>query len=443
MKDAAMTESDTVPWAVLREVVRRFGTPTYAYDVAGIRAQVSKLRAHLPAAVDILYSLKANASLGLCGILAGSGLGADVASAGELLIAREAGFDPAHLFLTGPDRSPALLAELRALPEVVVSVDSASDLRLLAEQGPAHRALLRLRPDFCSYATCSAGPDSRFGLTLDELPACRPFLRLGGINLVGFHVFSGSQVLAVEGIVHHLRGGLDLALRAASLLGIAPEIIDIGGGFGVPYGPEDSELDLSAIGAELHSLVARAAPARLVIELGRYLVAQAGWYLTTVLAEQTHRGRKAVVVDGGVHQRGDLCGVGLRQRGVPPLVLGGRESPLLPTDVLGCLSLPSDILAEARPLPPLTLGDVLAFPNAGAYGLYASPCLFHGHPLPAEVAFEGTRVELLRDRQPIQSVLEGQTLFPRLPLRERHCVGAGTVGGAKDGAAGEAPGVIS
>jgi diaminopimelate decarboxylase len=437
--DAAMTEGDPVPLVVLREVVRRFGTPSYAYDVGRIRAQAAKLRSHLPAAVEILYSLKANASLGLCGVLAGCGLGADVASAGELLIAREAGFDPAQIVVTGPDRSPALLAELRSLPEVVVSVDSASELRLLADQGTCRRALLRLRPDFCSYATCSAGPDSRFGLTLDDLPSCRALLRSGGVNVVGFHVFSGSQVLAVEGILHHLRGGLDLALRAADVLGIAPQIIDIGGGFGVPYGPEDCELDLTAIGAELHSLVARAAPARLVIELGRYLVAQAGWYLTKVLAEQAHRGRKAVVVDGGVHQRGDLCGVGLRQRGVPPVVLSGRTTPLLPTDILGCLSLPSDVLAESRPLPPLTPGDVLAFPNAGAYGLYASPCLFHGHPLPAEVAFEGTRLELLRTRQPIRSVLEGQSLFPHLPLKGRQC--GSSVGGGRDGADGEAPGL--
>ncbi|MBI1915810.1 MAG: hypothetical protein HYS12_13915, partial [Planctomycetes bacterium] len=178
------------------------------------------------------------------------------------------------------------------------------------------------------------------------------------------------------------------------------------------YGPDDRELDLAPIATALHALVARAAPARLVIELGRYLVAQAGWYLTTVIAEQTHRGRKAVVVDGGVHQRGDLCGVGLRHRAVPPLVLDSPEHPPTPTDVLGCLSLPSDVLAEACPLPPLSPGDVLAFPNAGAYGLYASPCLFHAHPPPAEVAFEETRLELLRQRQPIRSVLEGQSLFP-------------------------------
>jgi diaminopimelate decarboxylase len=415
----------------LREIVRLHGTPTYAYDLNRIRAQVDKLRAHLPAAVEILYSLKANASLGLSSVMAAIGVGADVASAGELMIAREAGFPASRIFLTGPDKSPAVLAELQPCSEIVVSVDSVSELRLLAEKGFTNRLLLRLRPDFCSYATCSAGPDSRFGLTMADLPACRPYLSAPGIKITGFHVFSGSQVLAVEGVVHHLRGGLDLALRAAGVLGMTPEIIDIGGGFGVPYGGEEQELDMATIGAELHALVARAAPARLVIELGRYLVAQAGWYLTTVIGEQTHRGRKAVVVDGGSHQRADLCGVGLRHK-VLPLVLGDAATSdlgfqisdlkseseirnpksaltLAPTDVLGCLSLPADILLEAGPLSPLSRGDVLAFPNAGAYGLYGSPCLFHGHPPPAEVAFDSTNLILLRARKSIQSILEGQS----------------------------------
>src|SRR5262245_33283109 len=204
----------------LREVVRRYGTPTYAYDIARIRTQVARLREHLPPAVEILYSLKANASLGLCGVLAGCGLGADVASAGELLTALEAGFPPSRIFVTGPDRSPGLLDELRSLPDTLVSVDSASELPLLARLRSRRPVLLRLRPDFCSHATCAAGPDSRFGLTFDDLPRCREYLASPGIELAGFHVFSGSQVLSAEGVIHHLRGGLDLALRAAGVLGI-------------------------------------------------------------------------------------------------------------------------------------------------------------------------------------------------------------------------------
>jgi diaminopimelate decarboxylase len=405
--------SFSAPVASLEEIVRRCGTPTYAYDISRIRAQAEKLRTFLPPAVEILYSLKANASLGLCDVLAECSLGADVASAGEIATALAAGFSPNRIFLTGPDRSLAVLAALRSLPEVTISVDSSSELELLASKEEKHRALLRLRPDFCSYATCAAGPDSRFGVPMDELPRCREFLDSIGLKVIGFHVFSGSQILSEEGIIHHLRGGVDQSLRAADVLGITPDIIDLGGGLGIPYSSEENELDLAVIGRALDVLAKRASPARLVLELGRYLVAQAGWYLVTVLAQQTHRGRTAVVVDGGTHQRGDMCGLGLRQKGIPPTVLFEKQGGLVPTDILGCLSLPSDVMAEARPLPPLSPGDVLAFPNAGAYGLLASPWLFHGHPPPAEVAFEQadfgqSSIQLLRPRLALETVLDGQ-----------------------------------
>jgi diaminopimelate decarboxylase len=397
-----------VPCDVLQSIVRSYGTPTYAYDIARIRSQVDKLKTNFPREVEFLYSLKANPSLGLCGVLASSGLGADIASAGELATALKAGFSKNRIYLTGPDRSPHMMAVLRSTPELIVSVDSASELRLMAAQKPTHRALLRLRPDFCSYASCSAGPDSRFGLMMDELASCRPYLDTVGKKVIGFHVFSGSQVLSVEGITHHMRGGLDEALRAAKFLEIAPQVIALGGGFGIPYGPEDQELDLVALGREFRSLVERAAPARLVVELGRFFVAQSGWYLTTVLTEQSHRGRPAVVVDGGSHQRGDMCGLGLRHKGFPPVVLTKHVAQRTPTDVLGCLSLPGDVLAEAKSLPPLGPGDVLAFPNAGAYGLGASPWQFHAQPAPAEIAFLGTQIFELRSRQNPESVLDGQ-----------------------------------
>jgi diaminopimelate decarboxylase len=403
------------PAAALLEVVRRYGTPTYAYDLGRLRAQLARLRAHLPGAVRLLYSLKANASLGLCGLLAAGGLGADVASAGELVTALEAGFPPEQLFVSGPDKSPAVLALLRSAAGAVLSLDSVSELATLAGTGLGNRALLRLRPDFRSLAACAAGPDARFGVPFEDLPRCRAHLASGSIRVVGFHVFAGSQVLDAAAVVNHLRGALDLALRAADVLGLAPEVLNLGGGFGVPYGPGDREVDLAPVAEELRALLARATPAQLVLELGRYLVAPAGWYLTAVLARQTHRGRPAVVVDGGSHQRADLCGLGLRHKAFSPTALPPRDLALAPTDVLGCLSLPADVLAEPALLPPLAPGDVLAFPNAGAYGLGASPLFFHAHPPPAEVAFDGTRLEVLRPRPPVRSILEGQACLPQAP----------------------------
>jgi diaminopimelate decarboxylase len=161
------------PVATLREIVCRHGTPTYAYDLRRIRTQVDRLRVSLPRKVELFYSLKANPSLGLCGFLADCDLGADAASASELVTAREAGFASRRLLVTGPDRSPALLAELRCVPEAILSIDSLSEMQQLAGLRLPHRALLRLRPDFPCQAACTAGPDSRFGLLFDELERCR------------------------------------------------------------------------------------------------------------------------------------------------------------------------------------------------------------------------------------------------------------------------------
>jgi diaminopimelate decarboxylase len=396
-----------VPVATLRAVVGQHGTPTYAYDLQRIRAQVDRLREFLPRQVELFYSFKANPSLGLCGFLADCGLGADVASAAELVTAREAGFAPQRLLVTGPDRSPALLAELRRVPEAILSIDSLGEVQQLAGLRLPQRALLRLRPDFPCTAVCTAGPDSRFGLLFDDLGSCRAHIGPGGIRVIGFHVFAGSQVLDAAAVVGHLRGALDESLRAAEVLGLTPEVIDLGGGFGVPYAPGEPELDLGPIGEALQAVVEAVPRSRIFLELGRYVVAQSGWYLTSVLAQQRHAGRTAVVVDGGTHQRGDMCGIGLRHKATP-VSLAVRPGPVRPTDVLGCLSHPGDVLAEAYPLPPLAPGDVVAFPNAGAYGLCASPWSFNGHPIAAEVVFDGQRIETIRSRPPARAVLEGQ-----------------------------------
>ena len=392
----------------LREIAERFGTPTYAFDVQRLRAQVEKLQTHLPAAVEVFYSLKANASLGICNVFADCGIGADVASAGELATALEAGFSPERIFVAGPFKLPETISLLRKAHSAIISVDSLSELQRLSDEGLRNPAVLRLRPDFGSCAVVPAGSESRFGFTCEALEQCGEFLPSCNLDVIGFHVFAGSQVLDTGQLNEHLRRAMDLSLRAGETLGISTSLINLGGGFGIPYGPKDKEFDLSSVSAQLSELVERAAPARMLLELGRYLVAESGWYLTSVEGHQVFQGRPAVIVDGGVHQRADMCGLCLRSNQQAPLVLRSDDTARQPTDVLGCLSLPDDVMLESSLLPELTRGDVLAFGNAGAYGLWSSPALFHGSPLPAEAAFDGSTIHLMRERKPSQSILEGQ-----------------------------------
>jgi len=409
-----MPAAAVAPAEALLAIVQRFGTPTYAYDIDQIGRQVAAVRAQLPTSAQLLYSLKANPALGIVGLMAKWGLGADVASAGELATALAAGFAPDRIFVSGPYKSSELLTCLPAAGSATLSIDSVSELATLAATQQPWRVVLRLRPDFASAAVVDAGAASRFGIPLADLPSCRAAINGAALRVVGFHVFAGSQILAAGAVAHHLRAAVRLCLQATSALGITPTVFNVGGGFGVPYAPDESVLDLASVGEELAALAARVHPTTLLLELGRYLVAEAGWYLTRVVAHQEYANRRAVVVDGGTHQRADLCGLGLSARARPPLVLAPHPSDARATAVLGCLCLPADILTEAAPLPALALGDVLAFPNAGAYGLTASSALFLGHPLPAEVAFAGTTVELLRPRLPAPAVLAGQHALMQL-----------------------------
>jgi diaminopimelate decarboxylase len=400
--------NDAATLRLLARIAEQYGTPTYAFDKRRLQSQVLKLQQYLPSAVEILYSLKANASLGICDIFAQSGIGADVASAGELATAVAAGFSPDRIFVAGPWKLAETIEQLRDLPEAIVSVDSPSELRMLVDQKIPNRVVIRLRPDFSSAAVVTAGKESRFGFLFDDLDQSYEIVHSGKVDVVGFHIFAGSQVLRAEGIIDHLHRSFDLSRRAAEILDVTPVLLNLGGGFGIPYGQNDPGLELEPVGAELAKLLDLAAPARIVLELGRFLVAEAGWYLTSVVGQQTHQGRPAALVDGGTHQRADMCGLCLRTRANPPLVLGETSLPTIPTDVLGCLSLPADVLAEAALLPPLEPGMVLAFATAGAYGMWSSPSMFHGSPLPAEVAFENDVIYPMRERLPATSILAGQ-----------------------------------
>jgi len=410
---------------VLTQAAERYGTPLYLYDIENLRDRVAAILALLPANVDLLYSLKANSSLGLCTLLASWGLGADVASEGEFAIAREAKFAPQQTMVGGPYKSPALLARMGSTPESLLSIDSISEFETLMENRFTGRALLRLRPEFDVSESGSMGSFSRFGIPYADLAQRSHNFDRSGVRVVGFHVYSGSQMLQATEVIRSFRHAFELCNRAADRTGVVPERLNLGGGLGIPYGAEEQELDISSVADELARLSERAAPARITLELGRYLVGPCGWYVTRVVATQSRNGQPAVVVDGGVHHRSDGCGLNLPNRGRPPMLLGQRPSQTLsPTDVLGCLCLPSDVLATDCPLPTLSQGDILAFPSSGAYGLSAAPLAFLSHSVPCEVAVSGDEFWVLRARGSAEDFLNTQERvpFPELGAKQVNAV---------------------
>lgn len=381
----------------LRRLAARVGsTPFFAYDRAAVTRRVGEVRAAIGEAVDLSYAVKANPMPALVGHLAGLVDGLDVASVGEMRVALDAGTSPAAVSFAGPGKTdPELRCAVAA--GVLVEVESPGEARRLVtvadEFGLAPRVAVRVNPDFAvrgSGMRMSGGPQ-QFGIDVEQAPALVEWLAEAGADLVGLHVFSGSQNLDAGLLVQAQRRTLDLLLELADKAPAPLRRLTLGGGFGIPYFPADEPLDLAAVGDHLRALAVEAAAetdARLGIELGRYLVGQAGVYVTRVVDRKVSRGRTYLVVDGGMHHQLAASGnLGQVIRRDYPVVIGTRVSapPVGEATVVGCLCTPLDVLAQHTELPAASPGDLVVVFCAGAYGLTASPVNFLGHPPPAEV----------------------------------------------------------
>jgi diaminopimelate decarboxylase len=384
-----------VPLTALAGRVGR--TPFYAYDRNLMTQRVELLRRGLPADVQLHYAIKANPMPDVVQHLARLVDGLDVASAGELQVALASRMNPAEVSFAGPGKTDAELAQAVAA-EIVVNLESEREMERLAAQGNAAgvrpRVAVRVNPDFelkSSGMRMGGGPKP-FGVDAERVPEMLG--RIGGLNLdfQGFHIFSGSQNLRAEAIMEAQEKTIELALRLAVDAPAPVRLLNIGGGFGIPYFPGEQPLDVAAVGANLARLLdgarGRLPHAKVVIELGRYLVGEAGIYVCRVVDRKLSRGRVFLVTDGGLHHHLAASGnFGQVVRKNYPVVVGNRvrgsEREL--ASVVGPLCTPLDLLAESMDLAKADVGDLIAVLQSGAYGLSASPTAFLSHPVPAEV----------------------------------------------------------
>ncbi len=372
-------------------------TPFYAYDRRLVAERVRLLRRHLPRQVKLHYAVKANPMPALVACLARLVDGLDVASGRELRIALDAGMDPREISFAGPGKSNAELAQAIAAG-ILLNIESPRELRELAQivarSGRPARVAVRVNPDFelkSSGMKMGGGP-KQFGVDAEQVPALLRQIDALGLGFEGFHIFSGSQNLRSEAICEAQRKVLELAVRLVQDAPQPVRVLNIGGGFGVPYFPGDQPLDLTPIGANLHALVDEAARrlpgAELVVELGRYLVAEAGIYVCRVVDRKVSRGHVFLVTDGGLHHHLAASGnFGQVVRKNYPVVIGNRVRGGVReiASVVGPLCTPLDVLADRMELARAEEGDLVVVFQSGAYGLTASPINFLGHPAPAEV----------------------------------------------------------
>jgi diaminopimelate decarboxylase len=372
-------------------------TPFYAYDRQRLDERVALLRRHLPQQVKLHYAIKANPMPALVAHMARRVDGLDVASAGELRVALDSGMDPQEISFAGPGKTEAELAQAIAAG-ILLNVESFREVRLLARLSrelhvPA-RVAVRVNPDFelkSSGMKMGGGPRP-FGVDAELVPELMREIATLGLAFEGLHIYSGSQNLRASAIVEAQQQCVELAVRLSAYAPAPLRVLNIGGGFGIPYFPGEQPLDLSAVGTHMHALVERAAAAlphaAIVIELGRYLVGEAGVYVCRVLDRKVSRGQVFLVTDGGLHQHLAASGnFGQVLRKNYPVVIGNRVHGHAreAANVVGPLCTPLDVLAERMELSVSQPGDLVAVLQSGAYGYTASPLAFLGHPPPAQV----------------------------------------------------------
>ena len=373
-------------------------TPLFVYDMNAVAARIARFRAAMPA-VDLHYAIKANPLPALLAAIAPLVDGLDVASAGEL--AKALVVKPAHaISFAGPGkRDDALAAAIRAGATLNVESEGEAEraFAIGGTLGVAPRLAVRVNPDveLRGSGMKMGGRASPFGVDAVRAAALVRRIVEAGADWRGFHIYAGSQALDAQAIVDTQAATLALAARLAEEAGAVPPLVNLGGGFGVPYFAGDVPLDVERVGAALaEALDARApvlADTRFAIELGRWLVAEAGVYLTRVVDVKQSQGETFVVVDGGLnHQLAASGNFGTVVRRNYPLAVASRmgEATSGEVSVVGPLCTPLDRLGDRIALPPVAVGDLIAIFLAGAYGASASPTAFLGHPAASELVVE-------------------------------------------------------
>lgn len=410
-----------VPVSALADQV---GTPFYVYSGEALITQARRVHEALGPEIDVYFSLKANPSLGICQLLAREGLGAEVASIGELLLARQAGFPTERTLFAGQGKTDEELCEAARLGLQAVNAESEHELERMAciasRLDKTVRVGLRVNPiaQMKGAQMRMGGGPQQFGIDEEKVPEVldryrdHPHLRV-----VGLHVYAGTQIFDVEALLAHCRHVADLGRNAAERLGRPLEVLDFGGGLGVPYFEGLSEFDLHTFGKGLRELVRECrrepglASARLVVEPGRYLVAEAGVYVVRVVDVKWSRNKRFVVTDGGMNHH--IMATGnfgqVFRRPYPLAALAYTDSPATERcAVVGPRCTPLDVFGQDLALPHVREGDLLGVFYSGAYGYSASSLAFLSHPSPAEVLVWRGHVHVLRGRGRPDQVLEGQ-----------------------------------
>jgi diaminopimelate decarboxylase len=411
----------------IAELVAEYGTPLYLYDASVLLKTWSRLRQTLPSEFTLYYSVKANPNQHILKFFLNQGCGLEIASLGEFHRALQAGCQPHNILFAGPGKTEAELQQVLEKGIGTIHVESFREIdrvsALSQQLGRPAQIAIRVNPteEAQGGAMRMGGKPLPFGIDEECLEAVLerispdPWLQLQGI-----HLFIGTQILDAAVLLAQYRKGLAIALRVAQQIGKPLQTIDFGGGLGIPYFPGEQPLDLEQFSQGLTELITETCSAPLLartqfmIEPGRYLVGEAGLYITQVNDIKISRGKTFLVVDGGLHHHltasGNLGQV--IRRNYPIAILNKIMTPATETvEVVGPLCTPMDVLGRNVMLPPAEVGDWIGIFQSGAYARSASPLGFLSHPAPPEVWVEAGQSRLICARGQYDDLMPPATLF--------------------------------
>lgn len=382
----------------LTRLAQRVGkSPFYAYDRNLITKRVQHLRSSLPREISLHYSVKANPMPALLQHMANLVDGFDVASSGELKLVLDTLMKPDQISFAGPGKTDADLAQSIAAG-VIINLESENELERAARIGETlgitPQIVVRVNPDFelKSSGMKMGGGSKQFGIDAEQVPPLLKRIGLLGLDFHGFHIYSGSQNLNPAAIIEAQASTLELAIRLAEHAPQAVRLLNIGGGFGIPYFPGEAPLDLLPIAENLDDwlprIKTRLPEVKVVLELGRYLVGEAGIYVCRVIDRKVSRGQVFLICDGGMNHNLAASGnLGQVIRKNYPVAIGNkmRGEERETVSIVGPLCTPLDLIAEKMEMARADVGDLIVIFQSGAYGLTASPTAFLSHPIPNEV----------------------------------------------------------
>jgi diaminopimelate decarboxylase len=398
------------------QLVARFGTPLYAYDLDRVVAAYRDLRNSLPPGLVIYYSLKANPHPDIARALREAerwpSCRAEVSSVGELFVALEAGFAAGECLYTGPGKTEGELITAVAEGVRLFSVESLTDLKragsVALRMGTVVDCLLRINSMSAGAATSirMMGKPSQFGIDSETLEAQLPRLSaVPGTRLVGAHFFSLSNATDERSLLSELRQSVITAARLRDDLDLPMQVLDIGGGFAAPYAVPGERPVYRGLRGELgdtldeHFPGWRSGMPQVICESGRYLVADCGELVSSVINIKVSRGNRFVILDAGINALGGMAGLGrLLPLAVSPEVRFQPDKMDTAT-LVGPLCTPGDVLCRNAQLNTLSVGDIVTVPNVGAYGVTASLLLFLSRPAPHEVVLRGGEVHAVSQLQ--------------------------------------------